>query len=128
MSSEFSCELQERWQIDPRLADRLDKIFADWTFETRIPIEVISGFRTDAEQIALGRAGRPAAPVGVSTHTTCPATGVDIRIASLPTTTMKHIFARIAVLNGLRVGGGSPLDDDFLHTDWNHLDLGPRNT
>lgn len=127
MSSEFSCELQERWKIDHRLADKLDVIFEQWSFETRIPIEVISGFRTDAEQLALGRSGRPAAPVDLSTHTMCPATGVDVRIGTLPINTLKVIFGRIAFLNGLRVGGGGPVDDDGIFIDWNHVDLGPRN-
>lgn len=127
VSSERACEIARKWQIDARLADRLDNVFSDWYQETRIGISVISGFRTDAEQIALGRRGRPTAPVNLSTHTVCPATGADIQINGFVTTSMKAIFGRIAIMNGLRWGGGGPVDRETgIPTDWNHLDLGPR--
>lgn len=29
-------------------------------------------------------------------------------------------------MNGLRWGGGGPVDDIGIPVDWNHLDLGPR--
>ena len=125
-SSARSCEFQQEWALDTRLADRLDNVFADWERETRIPIRIISGFRSDAEQIELGRKGRPTAPVSRSTHTVCPAQGADIRISGFVTRLMKARFGRIAVMNGLRWGGGSPVDDVGIPSDWNHLDLGPR--
>jgi len=87
---------------------------------------VLSGFRTVKEQNELIRRGRPAANPLVSTHTTCPATGVDFRINGFVTRLMKARFGRIVVLNGLRWGGGSPNDDVGIPSDWNHADLGPR--
>ena len=95
--------------------------------ETRHPIQVISGFRTDRKQRDLGRRGRPAAPINISTHTSCPATGMDLRIVGIPVRVEKHILGRIAVFNGLRWGGGSPINPEtLLPSDWNHFDLGPR--
>lgn len=99
----------------------------DWEQQTRIGIQIISGFRTVAEQIELGRQGRPAADPSRSTHTTCPATGIDFRINGFVTTLMKARFGTIAVMNGLRWGGGSPVDPSTgIPSDWNHVDLGPR--
>jgi len=39
---------------------------------------------------------------------------------------MKHVWGRILFMNGLRWGGGSDLDDDFIPLDWPHVDRGPR--
>jgi len=120
-----SCILQEDWAIAPELADKLALVMADWEEYARSEMEIISGFRTDREQEELRRKGRPTAPVGLSTHTQCPATGVDIRLAGMPTTLMKARLFDIATMRGLRVGGGSCIErDTLLPSDWNHLDLG----
>lgn len=87
---------------------------------------MISGYRTPEQQEELIREGRPAAPVELSTHTTCPATGADVRVATFPTDAIKATWGRIATEHGLRWGGGSPRDDRGIPSDWNHVDLGPR--
>ncbi len=92
------------------------------------PARIISGFRTDVEQIALGRAGRPAVHPSISNHTVCPARAVDISLGLGPTRAMKATLGRIGVFNGLRWGGGSPVDTGGLPSDWQHFDLGPRHT
>lgn len=93
---------------------------------------IISGYRSREEQAALSREGRPTALDGLSTHRSCPATGVDISLGLGGfgvVRTMKVIWARNAFLSGLRVGGGSDIDESgILHIDWNHVDLGPRTT
>jgi len=94
--------------------------------ETRQEAVIVSGYRTRAEQAALGRQGRPTAPDSLSTHRSCPATGADVWIGFLPVVTKKHIWGRILFLNGLRWGGGSPLDNNAIPLDWQHVDLGPR--
>jgi len=71
--------------------------------------------------------GRPTAPVALSTHTTCPATGADIRLGFAPTRVQQAIWGRIATMNGLRWGGGGEVDDGGIPLDWQHVDLGPRS-
>jgi len=112
--------------IDPRLAQRIANVDEELHRSTGSGLEIISGFRTETEQDALRRAGRPTAPPGVSTHTLCPASGVDISLAGLVTDDRKATFGRIAQMNGLRWGGGSSLDQRGIPSDWNHVDLGPR--
>ncbi len=98
----------------------------DFFQETRQNVQIISGFRTAAEQQALGRAGRPTAPDNLSTHRSCPATGVDISLGFLPTRVQKAIWGRIIVMNGLRWGGGGAVDSGGIPVDWQHADRGPR--
>jgi len=120
------CELSERWAVDPDVMRRA-QLSADAFFqETRGTVDIISGFRTRAEQAALKRGGRPAAPDEVSTHRSCPATGVDVSLGLGPTRVQKAIWGRIAVLNGLRWGGGGEVDDGGIPLDWGHVDRGPR--
>ncbi len=88
---------------------------------------IISGYRTRGQQIDLGAAGRPAAADDVSTHRSCPATGVDISLGFLPSEFMKATWGRIALVNGLRWGGGGPVNpDNLIPIDWPHVDRGPR--
>lgn len=87
---------------------------------------IVSGHRTLRLQRCLGQSGRPTADPSRSTHTTCPATGVDVGIGLAPTRVQKAILGRIARLRGLRWGGGSPVDDNGIPSDWNHFDVGPR--
>ena len=41
---------------------------------------------------------------------------------------MKAIWGRVAVMNGLRWGGGGAVDDGGIPLDWQHVDRGPRTT
>ncbi len=115
------------WSLSARLADRLFHVMIQWEQETRIPITVISGFRTRRQQEDLARSGRPTAPFSLSTHTVCPSEGADLKISTFVTTAMKAQFGRIVVMNGLRWGGGSAVDPKTgIPSDWQHVDTGPR--
>jgi len=121
------CEIAVNWGIDERLAKRIVGAAGLFLMMTRAPVWIISGYRTRYEQSFLGRSGRPAAPDDVSTHRSCPATGVDISLGTLPSRDRKEFWGTLVQLEGLRWGGGSPLDDNGIPTDWGHVDLGPRN-
>ena len=41
---------------------------------------------------------------------------------------MKAIWGRVAVMNGLRWGGGGAVDDGGIPLDWAHVDRGPRRS
>ena len=43
-----------------------------------------------------------------------------------PPRVKKAIWGRIAVMNGLRWGGGGPVDEGGIPLDWGHVDRGPR--
>jgi len=107
---------------------RLSVSAEDYYQETRGAVQIVSGFRTQAEQATLRRRGRPTAPDNLSTHRSCPATGVDIGLGFAPTRVQKAIWGRIVTLNGLRWGGGGPVDDGGIPLDWQHVDRGPRST
>lgn len=126
ISGAESCSLAARWGLSNLLTSRLILAAIQFEQETRRPVELISGSRTRAEQAALGRSGRPAAPDNVSTHRSCPATGADVSLGFGVTRVMKATWGRIAVMNGLRWGGGGPVDDGGIPLDWAHVDLGPR--
>ena len=120
------CELSGRWAVDTHTM-RLVVLSADDFFrETRQHVDIVSGARTRAEQAALGRSGRPTAPDELSTHRSCPATGVDVRLGFAPTRVQKAIWGRVAVMNGLRWGGGGAVDSGGIPVDWGHVDRGPR--
>ena len=121
------CALAARWGVSERTMERVAMSAEDYYEETRFRPEIISGYRTQAKQAQLGRAGRPAAPDNLSTHRSCPATGVDVSLGFAPTRVQKGIWGRIVVWNGLRWGGGSPVDDGGMPTDWAHVDSGPRH-
>lgn len=110
----------------PSVMQRLARSAVDFEAETGRQVWIISGYRTKKEQDGLRQRGRPTADENKSTHRSCPSTGVDISLGFGPTTEMKHIWSRILFMNGLRMGGGSPIDDDLLPTDWQHVDAGPR--
>jgi len=124
------CTLAGRWGV--RL-DVMEKVVAAanlTTHEIGRDVLIISGARSREEQAALERDGRPTARDGRSTHRSCPATGVDISLGIGGfgvVRIMKVIWGRNAFMSGLRVGGGSQLDESgVLHIDWNHVDVGPR--
>lgn len=100
----------------------------DFTQETGRTVFIISGLRTRSEQANLRRRGRPTASDDTSTHLSCPATGVDVSLGPAPTRIMKAIWGRVAVMNGLRWGGGSKatLESGGIPEDWGHVDRGPR--
>jgi len=105
---------------------RVQRAAADFVQETAQEVQIISGARTREEQRTLHRTGRPAAPDELSTHRSCPATGVDVSLGGLPTRVQKAIWGRIVVMNGLRWGGGSRPDEGGIPADWAHVDRGPR--
>lgn len=118
------CSLVDRWTIHPRLAEALVAMTIRLPFRFR----VISGYRTAERQAELAREGRPAAPDHLSTHRSCPATGVDVWPDVEPVNTVKAMLGVAAMEQGLRWGGGSPVDPQTgIPSDWNHLDLGPRS-
>lgn len=96
--------------------------------ETLHEVEIISGYRTAGEQNRLARTGRPAAPDSLSTHRSCPATGIDVSLGFGATRVMKAIWGRIVTMNGLRWGGGGQVDDGGIPLDWGHVDRGPRHS
>lgn len=122
------CELAERWGVDLDTMRRVVLSAQDYEQETLgQQVYIISGFRTASEQRQLGRQGRPTAPDSVSTHRSCPATGVDISLGLSPSSFMKILWGRIVLVHGLRWGGGGPTDPDTLiPLDWRHVDRGPR--
>ena len=127
------CDLAMRWQVGLETMQRVALSAEQYFQETRGRPLIISGYRTQAEQAALGRAGRPTALDALSTHRSCPATGVDISLGAFPTRVEKAIWGRIVVLNGLRWGGCSdlpdkpcPVDSGGIPVDWQHVDRGPR--
>lgn len=126
------CLTSEQWGISLELSKRLRRA------ATRVEalglgvLLIISGLRTELEQLALERAGRPTAPMGRSTHTSCPATGADVWNANVDQTDatdgIKLAIVVAMEAEGLRVGGGGPIRSNGLPVDWNHADLGPRPT
>ena len=122
-----SCTLSSRWGVSLDTMDRVVLSASDYREETRGQVWIISGLRTEASQDALRRSGRPTAPNNLSTHLSCPATGVDISLGAFPTRVQKAIWGRIATLNGLRWGGGGAVDSGGIPDDWQHVDRGPRS-
>jgi len=132
VTAETTCEgLARRWQIAPQLAARI--LLLHRLLPTSL--QIISGYRTAAEQAA---AGVFAARDEDSTHRSCPATGADlwlplIRIertfggllGSALALAQVRIFGVAVGKVGLRWGGGSRVVAGFP-LDWNHVDLGPR--
>ena len=120
------CELAGRWGVSADTMERVVLSAQQYTQETALPVDIVSGFRTARAQERLGAAGRPTAPDEVSTHRSCPATGVDISLGLFPTRVQKAIWGRVVTMNGLRWGGGGGVDDGGIPVDWQHVDRGPR--
>jgi len=121
------CEVAARWGISDELAERLTA-GAD---RLEFPLAIISGLRSVQEQLALGQRGRPTAPIDLSTHLACPATGADVMPQIAVTDIVKARLGTEMVFAGLRWGGGSPVTPvgqpgAGIPSDWNHFDLGPR--
>lgn len=121
------CTLAGRWRVAPDTMQRVWFSAKDYELQTGKRVWIVSGYRTANEQFQLGRQGRPTARDDRSTHRSCPATGVDISLGLLPTEFEKATWGRITLVNGLRWGGGGPVDpDNFIPLDWGHVDRGPR--
>lgn len=121
------CVFLDRWGISDELGTRIVLMAGRLEFGIRI----ISGIRSEKRQDELRSEGRPTAPPGVSTHTSCPATGADLVPMVAAVTAVKARFGAEAVFAGLRWGGGSPIgdlesDEPGIPSDWHHVDLGPR--
>ena len=120
------CFLARKWRVGLDTMERVWSSAQDFLQELGRPVWIISGWRSPQEQRELGRRGRPTAPPNLSTHLSCPATGVDISFGHFASTFEKSVWGQIVMRNGLRWGGGSELDDNGLPTDWQHVDRGPR--
>lgn len=118
------CSLASRWKIDVRLATRITEV----AFRLPYGISILSGFRTEKEQLALEKKqGSMATSVELSTHCSCPATGADLWPSVTVTNVVKATFGEAVVACGLRWGGGSPVNSKTgIPKDWNHVDMGPR--
>lgn len=124
LDAQAVCDLSQRWMIDVSLAARLARLASLLPF----PISIISGYRTPEAQRLLEKEGK-GAPVDVSTHTSCPATGADLWPGVEPNNQVKIVFGSQVRVAGMRWGGGSPVDPDTgIPSDWNHVDLGPRHS
>jgi len=119
------CVLAGTWAVDQDVMARVVRAAELYTNFTRSPVWIISGSRTRWEQLQLGRGGRPTAPDELSTHRSCPATGVDISLGALPSAAKKRFWGQMVEANGLRWGGGSKMSDG-IPSDWQHVDRGPR--
>jgi len=119
------CVLAGTWGVDAGVMSRVVRAAELYTNFTRSPVWIISGSRTRLEQMRLGRGGRPAAPDALSTHRSCPATGVDISLGTLPSTEKKRFWGQMVEASGLRWGGGSEVSGG-IPSDWQHVDRGPR--
>jgi hypothetical protein len=125
------CLIAERWRISLRLAVMLVimrvEVGRDPRFRGRAgeppQIYLISGYRDPSRQEAICRdlegTGRPCADPRRSTHTSCPATGADLRVQGGPEDPWPLLGAIWKRLGG-RWGG------EFDSPDPNHFDLGPR--
>lgn len=121
------CDLAQRWGVSVDTVQRVWLAAQDFHTETGRQVWIISGFRTRAEQQRLSSQGRPTAPDELSTHRSCPATGVDISLGARPSNFLKATWGRLTLIHGLRWGGGGAVDpDSFIPLDWQHVDVGPR--
>lgn len=122
------CELAKEWLVSEETLSRVVDSAVEFKAETGRSVTLISGWRTRREQRSLAKSGRPAASDDLSTHRSCPATGVDVSLGIAPTRVMKATWGRIVTMNGLRWGGGGDVDDGGIPLDWGHVDRGPRIT
>jgi len=120
------CTLAQHWGVDESVMQKVATAADLFLMLTRRPVWIISGFRTQFEQGRLARSGRPAAPDKLSTHRSCPATGVDISLGTGVPRDIILAWGNLVELNGLRWGGGSEKDERGIPSDWQHVDAGPR--
>ena len=120
------CVLASTWRVDQSIMSRVFRAAELFEMTTRRPVWIISGWRSQFEQRQLKARGRPTASDDTSTHRTCPATGLDVSLGSMPGRDLIAFWGSLVQLNGLRWGGGSSVDADGIPSDWQHLDGGPR--
>jgi len=120
------CTLAARWMVALDTIRRVWFAAQDFTAETGTPVFLISGWRSRAQQRRLSRAGRPTAPDSLSTHRSCPATGVDVSLGVLPSNFQKARWGHFTLVHGLRWGGGGEVFESGIPKDWGHVDTGPR--
>jgi len=126
------CELAARWTVSETTMRRVSQAANIYRQRTGKKVEITSGFRTEAEQDALRRDGRPAAANDRSTHLSCPATGIDISLGLGPSQFEIVTWGEIAMTQGLRWGGGGRVTQPVpgfpagIPVDWQHVDRGPR--
>ena len=123
-----ACDLAARWKVSQDTMVRVWSAAQRYEQETGgRRVEIISGWRSAAQQRQLGRSGRPTAPDALSTHRSCPATGVDVSLGFSPSGFMKVTWGRVALIHGLRWGGGGAVDpESLIPVDWAHVDRGAR--
>jgi len=127
LTNRSDCEIARRWLVSLDTIKRARLAAQDFHTETGRQVWIVSGFRTRTEQQRLSRQGRPTAPDDLSTHRSCPATGVDISLGVRPSNFLKATWGRLTLVHGLRWGGGGAVDpDSFIPLDWQHVDVGPR--
>ena len=116
------CTLAAKWRLERDLA--LGVVFMGNLFP--FDLQIISGYRSPEQQQELIDDG-VGAPLHLSNHVTCPSRAADLWPLVHPANQIKIEFGRVAQLAGLRWGGGSPADPTTgIPSDWNHVDLGPR--
>jgi len=120
------CDIGRRWGVSLDTIQRAQLAAADFFVETGRLVWIISGFRTRAEQQRLSRQGRPTAPDDLSTHRSCPATGIDVSLGARPSNFLKATWGRFTLVRGLRWGGGGAVTESGIPLDWQHVDVGPR--
>lgn len=120
------CDLVANWSVSPDTIHRVWLAARDFFTETGRQVWIISGWRSAREQRRLSTQGRPTALDEVSTHRSCPATGVDVSLGARPSGFLKATWGRFTLIHGLRWGGGGKVDEGGIPLDWQHVDTGPR--
>jgi len=120
------CEISARWAVSLDTIERVRLAAQDFFTETGRQVWIISGWRSREEQRRLSSQGRPTAPDDLSTHRSCPATGIDISLGARPSTFLQATWGRLTVVRGLRWGGGGAVAESGIPLDWQHVDVGPR--
>lgn len=128
LSGGDTCRLADRWIVSETTMRRAVQAADLYELRTGKKVWILSGLRTDAEQDALRRSGRPAAANDLSTHLSCPATGIDISLGFAPSRFEIVSWGEIAMTQGLRWGGGGKVNEVGVPIDWQHIDRGPRNS
>jgi len=126
LTDRSDCEIATRWKVALDTIQRVQMAAADFFTETGRRVWIISGWRSREQQRRLSRQGRPTAPDARSTHRSCPATGVDVSLGTLPSNFLKATWGRLTLVHGLRWGGGGAVAESGIPIDWQHIDVGPR--
>jgi len=126
ITARSDCDIAHSWGVALDTVRRVRLAAEDFHTETGRQVWIISGFRTEAEQRRLSSQGRPTAADELSTHRSCPATGMDINLGARPSNFLKATWGRFTLVRGLRWGGGGAVAESGIPLDWQHVDVGPR--